>query len=619
MTCPAGLWFNNNSKQCDYRQNVECERNTVTTTTPSISISTNTPSTELSTISSDSTETTSTDDITEESTGSSTGQSTVPTNICSGLSDGSLLPFTQNCFQYIECQSENIVLCKCPNDLLFDPKLLICSDPETVQCLSEDPTTTETTISSSTPDTSSICQDKELGSTMPYVEDCQWYYYCWGDGSFSLFPCPLYNWYNPHTGSCGYGSPTICQESTTTSQTISTTTTIQSTTTDEGEQNQCEDQQFGVTFPLPTNCQQYILCMGDGQSAVVNCIYYSWYDPLTGECGQNVSPTACSITPTTTAAPEITTTLSPDQICKNQLLGKTYPLPSNCEKYILCMGNGMSAIANCIYNSWYDPKTGEWYGKYDANGANAALHCSAGSTGAKPDSITPPTLPGINGMPAVGIMAGENGFHGKGAISQPAYQTPARFPNLQPIQHTKCATSIYQHNSNSPVVFAYPGDCKKYYSCLNGLAYTLECPDGFYWHEAELRCEHQNLVDCTNSAVVSVSDIGHAAYPGDCNLYYEIRTWNCPPGFHWNAQEQSCDSGLEGNCQTYEYTQNATPPTVDAGIDLESLCAGNQGQFLPYPNDCRHFIQCDYIPFVKTCPQYLYWNSRLLTCDKICV
>nr|XP_032291074.1 uncharacterized protein LOC116650721 [Drosophila virilis] len=106
-------------------------------------------------------------------------------------------------------------------------------------------------------------------------------------------------------------------------------------------------------------------------------------------------------------------------------------------------------------------------------------------------------------------------------------------------------------------------------------------------------------------------------YPGDCNRYYETRTLSCPANSYWSEQLQRCETMELTKCPISARTSN--PQENHHDDSLAALCAAQKGVFIPYPGDCTRFIQCDYLPFVKTCPQHLFWNSRLLTCDKICV
>ncbi|XP_037722657.1 uncharacterized protein LOC119555385 [Drosophila subpulchrella] len=121
------------------------------------------------------------------------------------------------------------------------------------------------------------------------------------------------------------------------------------------------------------------------------------------------------------------------------------------------------------------------------------------------------------------------------------------------------------------------------------------------------------------------------AVPNDCHRFYETRLLTCPPEFHWSSQLQRCDLQTTADCSTInpvpnwskpiqiEPIPNPAPVNKPESYNLSEACKEKLGQLIAYPGDCTRFIHCDYLPFVKSCPQYLYWNSHLLTCDKICV
>jgi len=121
------------------------------------------------------------------------------------------------------------------------------------------------------------------------------------------------------------------------------------------------------------------------------------------------------------------------------------------------------------------------------------------------------------------------------------------------------------------------------------------------------------------------------AVPYDCHRFYETRLLTCPPEFHWNSKLQRCDLQTTADCSSTNAVPNWSKPIQIAPIpisapvkktefnNLSQVCKEKLGQLIAFPGDCTRFIVCDYLPFVKSCPQYLYWNSHLLTCDKICV
>ncbi|XP_015014305.2 uncharacterized protein LOC26526589 [Drosophila erecta] len=106
--------------------------------------------------------------------------------------------------------------------------------------------------------------------------------------------------------------------------------------------------------------------------------------------------------------------------------------------------------------------------------------------------------------------------------------------------------------------------------------------------------------------------------PNDCHGYYETRLFDCPPEFHWNSQLQQCDLQTTAGCSSIDPMPNGNN-LYPQNSDLAKLCENKLKHLIPYPGNCSQYIQCDYLPFVMPCPQYLFWNSQLLTCDKICI
>ncbi|XP_016990260.1 uncharacterized protein LOC108052385 [Drosophila rhopaloa] len=117
--------------------------------------------------------------------------------------------------------------------------------------------------------------------------------------------------------------------------------------------------------------------------------------------------------------------------------------------------------------------------------------------------------------------------------------------------------------------------------------------------------------------------------PNDCNRFYETRLLSCPPEFYWNSELNQCKLQAPAGCYftspvpnwsgSFHNDSKPSPVAVQESHNLMEVCDKKLGQRIVYPGDCTRFIMCDFLPFVMSCPQYLFWNSHLLTCDKICV
>ncbi|XP_060652173.1 peritrophin-1 [Drosophila nasuta] len=205
-----------------------------------------------------------------------------------------------------------------------------------------------------------------------------------------------------------------------------------------------------------------------------------------------------------------------------------------------------------------------------------------------------------------------------------------------PIQMSQCPA---YDDPNHLVMLSYPNNCRKYYTCLKGLAHAHQCPENYYWSQLTYRCDFKQYSNCeqTYEYPTLVQEIEqYSPYPGDCNLYYENRILRCPVNYHWNAQTQRCDLPQFAGCAapTPQYpTWNpitpaivptaATPPTVipfpnesTVPIDPAYYCSNTgQGNYLPYPGDCHKFIYCGPIATVLYCPEGLFWNRNTQSCD----
>lgn len=231
-----------------------------------------------------------------------------------------------------------------------------------------------------------------------------------------------------------------------------------------------------------------------------------------------------------------------------------------------------------------------------------------------------------------------------------------------PLPHPECPQV---DDINNPKLLPFPGDCTKYYSCMNGLAYPQKCPGIFHWSRLASRCEYPEkamcpwqLVEATmpitaatlpivatpSPVAASISDSVYHLYPNDCNRYYKCEAVACPNNYHWNYQKQQCDFPHLAHCPfrpttpviptapTAPPTAATAPPTAatasptalptgttEACIECTHWCLGQGHIYLPYPGDCRKFIQCNGLAFIHNCPNDLLWNDKLKTCDRFCI
>ncbi|KAM7357118.1 uncharacterized protein ACRADG_002609 [Cochliomyia hominivorax] len=195
----------------------------------------------------------------------------------------------------------------------------------------------------------------------------------------------------------------------------------------------------------------------------------------------------------------------------------------------------------------------------------------------------------------------------------------------------------------------HANECTKFYKCE-----VMSCPAFYYWNSLIEKCDFPHNVHCpfqpgqlTASTDVEakpiVSDIFTQLYPNDCGKYYQCQTLSCPNSYHWNVHLQKCDLPQLAQCPYQEqlpavvdtstamiptaFTAPPTPVVTSASNavtdnicpECVQLCDGFLHHYLPHPNDCHKFIQCNGWSFIHTCPDNLFWNAKLNTCDRICV
>ncbi|XP_016964808.1 mucin-5AC [Drosophila biarmipes] len=551
-----------------------------------------------------------------------------PENPCEGLKNNTLLPSAENCNEFFVCVNQESEVYHCPAEMLFNPDWKICDDKENVWCFG-DRTTQDSLETTPTTEEESFtkCEGQKKGTSFPDTQNCQQYYYCWGNNSYIILPCPVDNWFNPMSGNCGPDiSPEACREEIATTTPIITTppsTTVAPTSKGDDDENPCADQELGASFPLKSDCQSYLLCLNNGQSTTAKCPTNAWFDPKTGDCGPNVSPTAClESSATTTNAP---TTQGSNDLCTDKELGFSYPLVTNCQQYILCMGNGESAVANCIYNAWYDPKTG-----------NCGPDVSP--TACKETSVTTqsPTTQATS------------------PLTTSATTWPTTLPTPNPDETTTFPPDISGicYGKSDGYYAQYPEDCSKYIVCASPVPIAFYCQKDFFFNEALQKCVEWASSDCPNEETTTTSP-GLTTPSPDSSICFN-NTGNKLPfqeNCQWFIHCNDDSSYMMGICSSEEFfdpwsgacgpnvspeacrevyttlvtetTEDLTTQTTQSTQSTQSTpgpitdpCEGApDGKLVPYPDDCTKFIQCvQPNPIVYNCREGQEFSASLERC-----
>ncbi|CAD7080544.1 unnamed protein product [Hermetia illucens] len=149
--------------------------------------------------------------------------------------------------------------------------------------------------------------------------------------------------------------------------------------------------------------------------------------------------------------------------------------------------------------------------------------------------------------------------------------------------HTSCTSSDPDSRFNLLLQQCVP---EKYWLCGNGIP---DCN----------QVEHRNQ---------RWSDIQ------DCGSFYQcigktLTKQNCPSGYYFNATAQSCLHNTREYCKVPE---DWLPPLL---VDLENMCKGNVGKFLPDPYYCKAYYYCisEDTPYWSPCDNNMYFDNGICT------
>ncbi|XP_065359263.1 chitin-binding domain protein cbd-1-like [Calliphora vicina] len=570
--CPTDKVFNNFLKICDTPDTAQCIELPLPTTTEQPTTTTEETTTELIT----------TTDIPEQCL----TPLAVDKHICSNQYQGSYLPYDYNCTAYVICKDEEPCLEYCENGKIFNSLLGICDDD--IEChelplpsTPQEPETTTTISITLPPDVDSdLCQGKQDYTIYPYEGDCTQYLEC-KDQEVIVENCPQGWLFNSKLMLCDEASEDVCY-------TGAITTTEEPTTTGEPVYDLCLGQPLGTTFPNKENCALYYYCRGNGHFYVLPCPYNNYYDPYSGNCGPDVSSTACLEPITTTAATTTqATTLSPSQKCANAAVGITYPYEENCAKYIYCKGNGGFLLMNCPYNNYYDPVSG------DCEPSDDVDICRKPTT---PETTTPEISTTIS---------------------------PATTPKPEPV------LGICGNYSNGQLI-NYPDNCQKYISCVRPIPIGFYCNNNWYFNEQQQKCVPDSEGTCIGlpanetTTAATPSDICQGLKEGDseiyssnCQLYYEclgdgyymLKT--CTEGEYFDPLTGQCSAQVGAEYCKQNFDTTLAPPAKPQGICSDQP----EGWKVPYPHNCSKYIECAKpIPIGFSCMSDLEFSSEAQEC-----
>ncbi|KAH8361642.1 hypothetical protein KR084_012014 [Drosophila pseudotakahashii] len=575
---------------------------------------------------------------------------------CRNYKDGYLLSYPYDCQAYINCTHGWPVLEYCVKDKLFNELLGICDTPDEVDCDERPlPTTTTQIPLTSTTEWDGVCgptpEGVEEDYCMPkgngfyeYPYNCSGYLacrngctdldYCQPDKLFNswLHICDTPNsvWCDPSpypTTPGTTGKPTTSSVTTTPSTTPSPSTlpsTTESSTTAEipittpglpsdVDPNVCDGKLDGTIFAYIGNCSEYLLCKNNkvemGQCPPNTLFNPDWLvcdDPKDVVCLGDRTTTPIPTTKPTTTTEETTTTtttttaattLGPDQLCEGQEMGASFPYTADCSQYYLCLGDGKWALAPCIYNSYYDPTTGQCGPNVspDACKASQVTTTSTTTETTTTERITTPK-----------------------PTTQASSTTPKTTTTVSP------TTGICGgRNENENI--AYPNKCNKYIVCVSPIPIAFFCPDDTFFSSKLQKCiESWEQSDCEGEQSTTTLEPGYTRpppeptmctnssrdtfpYPDNCQWFircvddYIYMTDVCNCGEYYDPITEKCGADVPSDACRWDYsstTSTTTEPTTTTAVTRPPPQKGpcddvDDGALVAYPNDCSKYIKCN--------------------------
>ncbi|XP_057662384.1 chondroitin proteoglycan 2-like [Diorhabda carinulata] len=317
QSCPEAMFFNPDTKKCDYMDNVSCDLTTRHTSETSAA-----------------------------TTSKTTTTTTPEDSVCPSSEGTSNVVYPGDCSKYYKCIDGHSSIQSCPEAMFFNPDTKKCDYMDNVSCDLTTRHTSETSAATTSKTTTTttpanptsidpICPSTEGTTNVVYPDDCSKYYKC-TDGHSSILSCPENMLFNPKTNKCDYMDNVSCNSTTphTSTSTITTTSTPANPTSIDPI---CPSTEGTTNVVYPDDCSKYYKCT-DGHSSILSCPENMLFNPKTNKCDymDNVS---CDLTTTHGSG----STTKPDSDCTIVPDGTYIEDPTNCRKYFLCIhGHGTS-------------------------------------------------------------------------------------------------------------------------------------------------------------------------------------------------------------------------------------------------------------------------------------
>lgn len=143
--------------------------------------------------------------------------------------------------------------------------------------------------------------------------------------------------------------------------------------------------------------------------------------------------------------------------------------------------------------------------------------------------------------------------------------------------------------------------CSRYFVCINNVAHPAECPNGFYFSQADQACVFPGTVECEECPPEGVFSFG---VPNSCTEYRL-----CING---NSIDREC---ADGTWFDWRFSQCARRETVVCDY---KACPATGTQLVADPQSCYHYLVCVEGEEIarRQCADGLRFDPELESCSR---
>ncbi|GFU02867.1 putative chitinase 10 [Nephila pilipes] len=184
----------------------------------------------------------------------------------------------------------------------------------------------------------------------------------------------------------------------------------------------------------------------------------------------------------------------------------------------------------------------------------------------------------------------------------------------------------------TPLLKPHATDCRKFYTCHNGILHLQICQSGLHFNLKLQACDFPDKAGCETNFLkekprgkgglddgcqnVRTGKTVLVPHPNDCSKYLMCDSGSsylqtCPAGLHFNTALQSCDYPSNVQCDKMGKLHSVgipSPfcPTINGKIPI----------FYRHPSNCSIYFLCSNgLAYEFVCPARLHFNLRQKVCD----